>query len=68
MTVWDQPRYAAQFRAQVADPLATRQRQGYRTAVVPETVAGKAAVRIVIAPTGWSGWKSLPAAEIDEKR
>ena len=68
VTAWDEPRYAAQFTAQAADPLAARQRAGYRSLVTPEALGGKAAVRVVIAPTGWSGWKSLPTAEIEERR
>lgn len=64
VTVWDEPRWAEQFRTQVADPLSKQSRQGYRTTVEPEQVGGKAGVRIVIAPTGWTRWKALPAAEL----
>jgi hypothetical protein len=64
VTVWDEPRYAAQFKAQVADPLARRPKAGYRIAVEPMQVGGKAAVRVVVAPVAWDRWKSLPGAEI----
>jgi hypothetical protein len=64
MTVWDAPRFADQFRQQVADPLSQHPRPGYRTTVQPLEFAGKAAVRVVLAPTGWVRWKSLPGAEL----
>lgn len=64
LTVWDEPRWALQFRAQVADPLGKQPRPGYRTTVEPQQLGGKAAVRIVVAPAGWTGWKSLPHAEL----
>jgi AcrR family transcriptional regulator len=64
VTVWDEPRYAAQFTAQVAGPLSQHPGAGNRTTVEPIQVAGRAGVRVVVAPTGWSGWKSLPQVEI----
>ena len=64
VTTWDEPRWALQFRAQVADPLAKNPRPGYKTTVEPQLIGGKAAVRIVVAPTAWTGWKSLPGVEI----
>jgi hypothetical protein len=64
VTVWDEPRYADQFRTQVALPLSQHPRPGYRVTVEPQQLNGKAAVRVVIAPTGWAQWKSLPAVEI----
>lgn len=64
LTVWDEPRWAVQFRSQVAEPLATKPRPGYKTTTEPQLLGGKSAVRIVIAPVGWTGWKSLPGAEI----
>jgi hypothetical protein len=64
LTLWDEPRYAAQFKAQVADPLSQHPKAGYRIAVEPMQVGGKAGVRVVVAPTGWERWKSLPVAEI----
>ncbi len=64
VTTWDEPRGALQFRTQVADPLSKVSRAGYRTTVEPLMLGGKASVRIVVAPTAWTGWKSLPGAEI----
>lgn len=61
VTVWDEPRFALRFRSQVADPIAALPRAGYRTGVTPLQLGGKAAIRIVIAPTGWGRWKALPA-------
>ena len=62
VTVWDAPRFAQRFRSQVADPLEARPRAGYRTAVATLDVAGKVAIRIVIAPGSWTGWRALPEA------
>jgi hypothetical protein len=64
VTVWDEPRYAEQFRTQVATPLSLHPKAGYRITVEPLQLGGKAAVRIVVAPTGWERWKSLPRAEM----
>lgn len=64
ITVWDEPRYAEQFRSGIGAALSGRSRPGYRTAIEPLQVTGKSAVRIVIAPAGWSKWKSLPVAEL----
>jgi AcrR family transcriptional regulator len=64
VTVWDEPRYADQFRTQIALPLSEHPKSGYRTVVEPQQLGGKAAVRVVVAPTGWNRWKSLPTAEI----
>lgn len=60
LTVWDEPRYAEQFRIQVGVPLSAHPRAGYRITVAPEQLGGKTAVRIVVAPVGWQRWKSLP--------
>jgi hypothetical protein len=64
VTVWDEPRYAEQFRSGTGAALSRRSRPGYRTAIEPLQVGGKSAVRIVIAPTGWARWKSLPVGEL----
>ena len=64
VTLWDQSSGADAFQSQVARPLAGRERAGYRTAVEAEQVAGHAAVRVVVAPTGWKRWKSLPGVEL----
>jgi hypothetical protein len=64
VTVWDEPRYADQFRTQIAGPLSRTARAGYRIAVDSQQIGGKAAIRIVVAPTGWGKWKSLPEVEL----
>jgi hypothetical protein len=64
VTVWDEPRYADQFRIQIAGPLSRTARAGYRIAVDSQEIGGKAAIRIVVAPTGWDKWKSLPEVEL----
>lgn len=64
VTVWDEPRWAEQFRTQVAGPFSQHPRAGYRITVEPEQLGGKAAVLIVVAPARWERWKSLPGAEI----
>ena len=67
VTVWDEARYADQFRTQVAVPLSAHPRAGYRIAVEPQQIGGRAAVRVVVAPAGWVRWKSLPVAELTLK-
>lgn len=62
VTVWDEPRDAEGFQRVVATPLAHATRAGYRVAVDSLSVAGKSAVRIVIAPSGWARWTALPGA------
>ena len=62
VSVWDAPRFAQRFGGQVADPVAALQRVGYRTGVEAIQVAGKAGIRIVVAPEGWRGWNALPDA------
>ena len=62
VTVWDDARSADGFQRLIATPLSHSPRVGYRVAVDPLTVAGKSAVRIVIAPSGWARWTALPGA------
>lgn len=64
VTVWDDPRVAARFKTQIADRLATRTRTGYRTTAEALDVGGKAAVRVVVAPTAWARWGALPGVEL----
>jgi len=60
VTVWDDPKYAEQFRTGIGAALSGRSRPGYRTAIEPLEVGGKSAVRIVIAPNVWPLWSALP--------
>lgn len=64
ITVWDEPRYGDQFRTQIALPLSEHPKPGYRTTIEPQQLGGKAGIRIVVAPTAWAGWQSLPAVEL----
>lgn len=64
ITVWDAPRFAAQFRAQVAEPLASHSRVGYRIVVDTVATGASSAIRVVVAPTGWVRWRSLPPVRI----
>ena len=60
-TAWDTDRDAAAFGTRIGTPLARRPRAGYRTEAIPVPVAGRAGVRVIVAPTGWTGWGSPPA-------
>ena len=64
VTVFDEPRNAERFIAQVGNKLALQKRAGYRTAVEPLQVGGKSAVRVVVAPDIWSRWAALPGVEV----
>jgi len=61
VTVWDTPSAAAGFRAAAAD-LDQDRRPGYRNLVEPVTLGRNAAVRVVIAPASWAGWRAPPVA------
>ncbi len=63
-TAWDTPRDAELFTTRIAEPLAKRERAGYRTAVEPVVISGRSGVRVVIAPTAWEGWGALPQVNI----
>ncbi|MEO5826582.1 MAG: hypothetical protein ABIR59_11900 [Gemmatimonadales bacterium] len=63
-TVWDTPRDAATLTTWIAEPLAKRERAGYRTVVEPIVVSGRSGVRVVIAPGSWAGWGALPRVEL----
>lgn len=41
-----------------------RARAGYRNDVRPLEVSGRPGLRLVVAPTGWSRWSSLPTATV----
>ena len=59
-TEWDDPASAARFQSGIGAGLLARQRAGYRTGVEPAAGAVRPRVRVVIAPTGWSGWGAVP--------
>ncbi|MEO8032315.1 MAG: hypothetical protein ABJC74_05885 [Gemmatimonadota bacterium] len=63
-TAWDDSASAEQFRLHTANLLARRRRLGYRMEVAPLTLSGHPAIRILLAPSSWSGWTHPPEAEI----
>jgi AcrR family transcriptional regulator len=65
VTTWDAPRFASQFHDQIAAPLASHNRPGYRIAIDTIPGSSRPTVRVVVAPTGWSRWKSLPQVRIE---
>lgn len=59
LLTWDAPIYQQRFQDQIVTPLKSKVRPGYRLEAAP--VPGSPTVlRLVIAPTGWTGWKALP--------
>ena len=58
---WDDAGSAARFRRESGAGLLARSRTGYRTAVDSLSEGARPLVRVVIAPSAWSGWARLPA-------
>jgi hypothetical protein len=56
LIAWDDQRAADRFLAGTGMRLEARERAGYRTMVTAMEVAGHPGTRVVIAPTGWTGW------------
>ncbi|HEV8599533.1 MAG TPA: hypothetical protein VGQ69_09250 [Gemmatimonadales bacterium] len=63
-TAWDDAASARRFLGGTGTRLEARERPGYRTSV--ETLSGLAypTVRVVIAPTNWTGWQELPTIRL----
>lgn len=59
-SVWDEPRFATNFRERVIGGLPKVARDGYRVLISEVPVGPRAGVQVVIAPEGWSRWGSLP--------
>jgi hypothetical protein len=57
---WDDAESAERFGRGTGARLEARQRAGYRTSVEPMRGTDRPTVRVVIAPTGWTGWQALP--------
>lgn len=65
-TAWDDSASADQFRLHTANLLARRRRLGYRMEVNSMPLTGHPGVRILLAPSAWSGWAHPPEAEVVE--
>lgn len=63
-STWDDSASAQQFLQRTADALARKRRLGYRLDVRPMKVGQHPAVRVVLAPTGWTGWPHIPEVEV----
>lgn len=63
-TVWDAPVAAQRFMRATAQPFLGRGRPGYRLQADSLSLDGKAAVRIVVAPTAWPRWRELPQVRV----
>jgi hypothetical protein len=61
---WDDARAGERFLAQLGPRLRMVGRPGYRTAVDGVTLAGRSATRVVVAPSAWPEWSTLPSAEL----
>jgi hypothetical protein len=62
--VWDNQGAADRFHRATGAALAGHPRPDYRFDLARVAVDGAPATRIVIAPTGWEIWNSLPLARI----
>lgn len=62
--VWDSETSSRRFRVNVGQRLVARGREGYRILADSAQVDGRAASRVVIAPTGWGGWDSVPGVVV----
>lgn len=66
-TVWDSDAAAARFARGLERAWAARRSGGRgdrRSSIERLTVEGRPAVRLVDAPTGWSGWNDIPSARV----
>ncbi len=64
-TLWDTDGAAQRFRTQIAERLPEAvARPGYRVSVDSLMVGQHPGVRVVIAPTGWTGWQDLPQVAV----
>lgn len=59
-SVWDEPRFATNFRERVVAGLPKVARAGYRVLISEVPVGARAGVQVVVAPEGWSRWSALP--------
>lgn len=59
-SVWDGEPLAARFAAEMRDRFVPRTVPDYRATVDQLELAGRAGVRVVLAPAAWSSWAALP--------
>ncbi len=62
--IFDDAASTDRFLRQAGEELATTRRPGYLAKLDRVTLSGRAALRFVLAPAGWSRWSALPAATI----
>ena len=66
--VWDDARAAGRFLRSAAAAWRRPARPGYRATVDSLEIEGRAATRYILAPAGWPGWESPPAARLEPGR
>ncbi len=66
--VWDDDRAAGGFLRAAGAGLRRASRAGYRAELDSLAVDGRTATRYVLAPAGWPGWRSPPAARLRSGR
>ena len=62
--VWDDERFAGRFLKGLGDRWAAGTRNGHRATAEQIEIDGLPVVRLVSAPTTWSGWNGLPSARV----
>lgn len=63
-TLWDTPQAGQRFAQLLQKTWPARERPGRRAEITSATVGAHPAVRLVDAPTGWSGWSRVPEVAI----
>jgi len=63
-SVWDDGAAADRFARSVERVWRDRRTAGRRAVVTRLDIDGRPAVRVVDAPTAWSGWRTLPTAHV----
>jgi hypothetical protein len=64
--VWDDLESARLFQAGTGARLVARTKAGWRAALDPVELGGRAATRYVWAPAAWDGWAKLPTVALVE--
>lgn len=67
-SVWDRDYFADRFVERIVAMLHRTDRDGYRVSTDRVPVGELPGVRVVIAPDGWGGWRTMPAVTVDERR